>query len=40
MKKIIALLAFLIFLLCMINATQEQKINELENRINEIEMEK
>ena len=39
MKKIIALLVFLIFLLCMIEVTQEQKIDELENRINKIEME-
>lgn len=40
MKNIIALLSFLIFLLCMIDVTQEQKIYKLENRINKIETEK
>jgi hypothetical protein len=39
MKKIIVLLTFLIFLLCIVELSQEQKISELENRINKIEME-
>ena len=38
MKNIIALLAFLILLLCIINVNQERKIDKLENRINKIEM--